>query len=137
MTDLVNILKSQSIGCNKPLSEAQIKIANIKLKQCGLPEVPSDFVTILNESNGFSNEGALVFGIETASNFFEDLVSFNQKFFHNQSASKLILGYDECFYLLYEDKDKTYKIVDKDTLEEENSCAVPDGLVCFLLRAEY
>ncbi len=137
MTDLANILKSQSIGCNKPLSEAQIKIANIKLKQCGLPEVPSDFVAIIKESNGFSNEGALVFGIETESNFFEDLVLFNQKFFRRQTASKLILGYDECFYLLYEDKEKTYKIVDKDTLEVENSSTSPDELICFLLRAEY
>ncbi len=136
MTDLAKVLKSQNIGCNKPLSEAQIKIANIKLKQCGLPEIPSDFAAIIREANGFSNEGALVFGVETASNFFEDLVLFNQQFFRKRPSSKLILGYDECFYFLYEDKDKTYKIVDKDTLEEENSTTSPDELIGFLLRAE-
>lgn len=127
----------QQTGYNKPATEEQIRICCAKLKMRHLPEIPSEFCEILKKANGFSNEGALVFGAETKENhFFKDLAEYNLKFFKENTSTVLVLGYDESFYLIYESKTKQYQIVDSDSFEVEFYSFAPYPALESFLKTE-
>ncbi|MDR1694085.1 MAG: hypothetical protein LBR70_02685 [Lactobacillaceae bacterium] len=81
-----------------------------------------------------SNEGALIFGAEIESTLFYDLVKYNRKFFKGDKSDILILGYDEVFYLIYDNNKKDYAIIDRETWEPDFSSRDLFEPLTFLLR---
>jgi hypothetical protein len=115
----VDIIKEQ-VGYNKPATEAEIRICNLKLKQNKLPELPTEYADLLKKCNGLSNEDAKIFGVEIKNNnWYKDIVNFNTLYFHGNSTDWLILGENDSFFFIYNSGDKKYLIADRDTLEEE------------------
>jgi hypothetical protein len=134
MHHLAELPDNSPIGKNESISEAQLAMANVKLRQSSLPPIPDGFAGLLRKFNGLSNEGALVFGAEINSTLFVDLVEFNRKFFRGNPSRILILGYDECFYFLFDSVGSRFCIVDQDTFEPEFSSKDITEPVTFLLR---
>lgn len=136
MQKLIETLKQQ-VGCNVPTDNTKIHLTNVKLKQIGLPEIPNELAQLLQACNGFSNDGALVFGVENPNNhWFGDVYEFNCRFFRKQSAQWLILGRDECFYLIYEPAAKKYHIIEQDSFEPTISSQSIVEPLSFLLKLE-
>lgn len=136
MDSFINIIKMQKFGKNIPLEIAKLSIANIKLKQNLLPQIPNEFGEFLKNFNGLSNEGSLVFGAYMDSTLFIDLLKFNINFFKGNKSNWLILGFDECFYFVYDSEKIQYHIVDKDTFEPEITSSNIFEPISFLLRLE-
>lgn len=135
MQDIEKI--KEQVGFNVPADEAQIKICNIKLKQNNLPELPLEYISLLKNCNGFSNEDCSVFGAEIKNNnWYKDIAAFNISYFHGKSSKWLILGENDFFYFIYDDEQKKYYVADRDNLEEERSDNDFYLLLEFLLRIE-
>ena len=119
MTELIKTIKEQ-VGCNEPATVLQISMCNAKLKQAGLPELPATYAALLQQFNGFSNEGALVFGAEIKeNNWFKDIVTYNLRYFGDEKASWIIIGADDWFYFIYNKEKNKYFIVDQVSFEPE------------------
>ena len=115
----IDIIKEQ-VGYNKPATEAQIRICNLKLKQNNLPEIPTDFENLIKQCNGFSNEDARIFGADVKdNNWYKDVATFNIAYFNGNSANWLILGENDFYFFIYDSEQKKYCITDRDTLEDE------------------
>lgn len=111
---------AEYVGCNKPASEVQVRICNVKLKQNKLPELPENYGKLLKLYNGFSNDDSQIFGAEIKNNnWYKDIVNFNISYFKNNPAKWLILGESSFFYFVYDAQQKKYYVVDRDSLEEE------------------
>lgn len=134
MQELINKIKELKIGKNEPLSKPLLTVANLKLRQSSLPQIPESFAALLLEFNGLSNEGSLIFGAELDSTLFYDLVKYNRNFFHDEVSDFLILGYNEAFYLVYDEDEKNYKIVDRDDFETEVASERLEDIVPYLLH---
>lgn len=134
MENLIDKIKESKIGTNVPLNKALFIAANIKLKNSNIPAIPDKFGELLFIFNGLSNEGSLIFGAEINSTLFVDLVKYNRAFFQGNPSNILILGYDEVFFLIYDNINKNYKIVDKDTLEPEVERENFEDLIPYLLH---
>ena len=124
----------QNIGCNQAAEDAQIRVTNLKLKQDGFSPLPDEFIALLKFANGLSNDDVRIFGAELKDlTYFDDLVTFNRQFFHQQSANWLILGRDDNFYLIYVPSLQAYQLVDQDTLQPEiSSKSLEKPLLSFL-----
>ena len=115
----IDVIKEQ-VGYNKPATEAQIRICNLKLKQNNLPEIPTDFENLIKQCNGFSNEDARIFGADVKdNNWYKDVATFNIAYFNGNSANWLILGENDFYFFIYDSEQKKYCITDRDTLEDE------------------
>ena len=136
MSDLKFI--EEQVGCNKPATEAQIKICNIKLKQNNLPELPQRFTDLLKAHNGFSNEDAKIFGAEVKdNNRYKDVAAFNIAYFHGNKANWLILGENDFSYFIYDSEQNKYYMTDRDSMEEEHSEIDMMPILDDVLRIEY
>jgi hypothetical protein len=123
------------IGFNKGTTDIQIALANVKLKQANIPTIPKDFALLLKHFNGLSNNGSIILGVNTGSPLFPDLVDLNIKIFAEEDETSLIiLGYDEIFYLIYDDEEEIYRIIDKDDFEEETSTTKLTEIIPYLLK---
>ena len=119
MTELIKTIREQ-VGCNEPATVLQISMYNAKLKQAGLPDLPANYAALLQQANGFSNEGHLVFGAEVKNNnWFKDIVTYNLRYFGSEKAQWLILGADDWFYFIYNKEKNKYCVVDQDSFEPE------------------
>ncbi len=131
---LFNKLK-EVVGCNLPASEAQIRAANLKLKQDGLPPLPEEFAALLKCANGFSNDDVRIFGAELKnSSYFDDLFTYNHSLFHGKPANWLVLGRDDYYFLIYIPSIQAYQLVDQDTLQPEMSTETLETPLLSILR---
>lgn len=115
---LIEAIKLSEFGQNEPASVADISRARVALKLAKLPPLPEEYEQVLMSFNGLSNDGPLLLGVEENNNFFPNVVKYNKDFFKAAKADFLILGYDDFFYLIFDDNDKKYKIVDQDDFGE-------------------
>lgn len=124
-----------NVGCNTPAQEAQIKAANLKLKQLRLPQLPEEFVALLKCANGFSNDDVRIYGAEIINDsWYDDVVRINKQLFHENSANWLLLGRDDYFYLIYIPSVSSYQLVDQDTLQPEISSETLEEPLLSILR---
>ena len=125
--DFLSIIADEDyVGLNDPTTDAQIAMVNMKLQKSGLPKMPQDFSDLLKLYNGISYEGNVIFGINTDTDFFPDLVTFNSQIisYSDEAADCLILGRDEEFLLAWYPHDGIYRIIDSDDFSEYR--AAPD-----------
>lgn len=120
--ELIDYLKqNEDIGRNKPISEVKIAIGVLKLKEAGLPEPCTDYYKLLRNFNGISNNGCYIMGINPESTFFPNLVDYNLREKENLEKNEIILGYDDAYWLVYNQNSKKYRIIDPDDYSEEGT----------------
>ena len=120
LEQLVSLLdENEGIGKNDAASNVQISIANVKLRKNGINEIPLEFAELLKKYNGLSYDGNVIFGIDTKTSFFPDLIEFNLDILKDQKTSCVILGQDDDNFLVYDYEPKQYRIIDKDDFEEK------------------
>ena len=116
--NFIETLRQGDIGKNESAYEADISKARVALKLAKMPSLPKEYETIILSFNGLSNEGALLLGVTENNNFFPNIVQYNKDFFKNNKSDFLVLGYDDFYYLIFDDRDKKYKVVDQDDFDE-------------------
>lgn len=111
--------KNEEVGKNDAASAVQINIANVKLRKNGINEIPQDFADMLQKYNGLSCDGNVIFGVDTKTMFFPDLVDVNCRILKDEDTSCIILGQDEDNFLVYDYEPKKYRIIDQENFEEK------------------
>lgn len=111
--------ENDEIGKNNAASAVQINIANVKLRKNGINEIPQDFAEMLKTHNGLSCDGNVIFGVDTKTMFFPDLVDVNCRILKDEDTSCIILGQDEDNFLVYDYETKKYRIIDQEDFEEK------------------
>lgn len=129
-------IASAEIGKNDAANPSDIAMARVELKKSGLPNLPEEYSQVLLKFNGLSNEGAVLLGVEKGNNFFPSVVTYNQDFFKGAKTDFLILGYDNFYYLIFDEKDNKYKIVDQDDFEEITSSAEISDCLAYLMHID-
>ena len=111
--------QNEEIGKNDPATSVQINIANVRLKKNGIGEIPDDFAMLLKKYNGLSYDGNVIFGVDTKTMFFPDLVEFNIDILENEESACVILGQDEENFLVYDYDIQKYRIFEQGDFEEK------------------
>jgi len=111
--------QNEEIGKNDPATSVQINIANVRLKKNGIGEIPDDFAMLLKKYNGLSCDGNVIFGVDTKTMFFPDLVEFNIDILENEESACVILGQDEENFLVYDYDVQKYRIFEQGDFEEK------------------
>lgn len=111
--------QNEEIGKNDPATSVQINIANVRLKKNGIGEIPDDFEMLLKKYNGLSCDGNVIFGVDTKTMFFPDLVEFNIDILENEESACVILGQDEENFLVYDYDVQKYRIFEQGDFEEK------------------
>jgi len=89
------------------------------LKKNGIGEIPDDFAMLLKKYNGLSCDGNVIFGVDTKTMFFPDLVEFNIDILENEESACVILGQDEENFLVYDYDVQKYRIFEQGDFEEK------------------
>ncbi len=95
-----------------------------ELVKMGYPFLPLEFIGFLKNYNGLKGEDCGILGISPADRVLDILV-FNE--IHNGSKDMVILGYDDFCFLVYDEVQKDYLLVDRQTGDELESFSA-DGL---------
>ena len=136
MLDFISSISNTDLGKNSPATSADLSLARIALKKSDLPNLPEEYSQVLLKFNGLSNEGAVLLGVEKGNNFFPNVITYNQNFFKGTKTDFLILGYDNFYYLIFDEKDNKYKIVDQDDFEEITSSAEISDCLTYLMHID-
>ncbi len=136
LEQLIQILdENEEVGKNdSDINDMQIAVANIKLRKNGIAQIPDDFATLLKKYNGLSCGGNTIFGINTGTSFFPDLVDFNINMLADEDVSCVILGQDDDFYLIYDEEKLCYRIIDQSDFFEELSTDDLTTAVTWILK---
>lgn len=125
MMNLINILKENGYEVEEtPFAKQDVIETQKQLVRMGYPFLPLEFVSFLKSYNGLRGEDSAVLGIDPKDKSL-DIITFNE--IHNGSKDMVILGYDDFCFLVYDEKEKDYLLVDRDTGDELESFSV-DGL---------
>ena len=116
---LAQIAKSNRYIKEAPLEAVDIIKTQKKLVQQGYPFLPVEFIDFLKCHNGLSASDSAVLGIPPLENESLNILTFNQNY--NAVANTAILGYDDMYYLLFDNLKQRYMLVDRigfDVIEE-------------------
>jgi len=123
--DFVQILKENGyIPQNTPFTKKDVIESQKELVKKGYPFLPLEFIGFLKSYNGLRGEDSAVLGIAPKDKSL-DIIVFNE--IHNESDDMVILGYDEFCFLVYDEQQKDYLLVDRETGDELESFSA-DGL---------
>ena len=109
------IQKESALKKQKPLEVAKLITVQKALAKEGYPLLPMEFVDFLKICNGARADACAILGVEPEDSLL-DIVSFNK--LHNSSQSKVILGYDDFAFLVYDDNRALYLLIDREDGEE-------------------
>ena len=112
MEKFIEMLQSESVlEKQKPLRSVDVIEAQKRLVKEGYPLLPAQFIDFLKVCNGLRGESCAVFGIDPDDKLL-DIVDFNKE--HNASKSKVILGYDDFCFLVYDSSKERYALLDRE-----------------------
>ena len=112
MTDFLDFLaRSKYVELEKPLEIKDVIQAQKELVREGFPFLPTDFLEFLRHYNGVKAADSAILGIPPLPHPDLDIKSFNQEF--NTDSDKVILGYDDFGFLIYDSQNKVYQLVDR------------------------
>ena len=100
----------------KPAAAEQIMRTQQDLKINQIAPIPQDFTELWHHIHTLEYDGAFLFGINPKS-YYLDIFAENDNLDLPEKENLLILGYDEFDYLSYNQKNKCYQTIDKDTFE--------------------
>lgn len=129
MSELFQLLaQNAALKKENPLSPKDIIGTQKELTYAGFPIIPEQFLLLLRQFNGIKGEDGAVLGI-TPKNKLLDILVFNKA--HNASSQKIILGYDDFAFLVFDSAEQKYFLIDRtdgteldDFLESEFSSAI-------------
>lgn len=129
MNELFQLLaRNADLKKGNPLLPKDIIGAQKELTHAGFPIIPEQFLLLLRQFNGIKSEDGAILGI-SPKNRLLDILVFNKA--HNASAQKIILGYDDFAFLVFDDTEQKYFLIDRtdgaeldDFLESEFSSAI-------------
>lgn len=112
MSEFLKFLEqSKYVKREKALNIKDVITAQKDLVRVGFPFLPTDFLEFLRHYNGVKASDSAILGIPPLENPELDIKAFNQEF--NAAPDKVILGYDDFVFLIYDHEDKVYQLVDK------------------------
>jgi len=116
MEELVSMIKKEG-GLKKqaPLLLEKVIESQKELVKSGFVMLPSEFVDFLRIYNGVRADACAILGVEPEDAFL-DIVSFNK--LHNAAEDKVILGYDDFCFLVYDASRECYLLLDREDGEE-------------------
>ncbi len=103
-----------------------------ELVKQGYPFLPLEFISFLKSYNGLRGEDSAILGVLPKDKGL-DIVTFNE--IHNGSKDMVILGYDDFCFFVYDEFQKDYLLVDRETgdeLESFSAEGLPEGLSSIL-----
>ena len=100
-----NFLKKEN-----PLQIRDIIEAQKDLLQSGFQPLPESFISVLKICNGAQSEGGALLGI-APNDISLNISNFNKE--HNQSTQRIILGYDDFAFLVYDFARQCYLLLDR------------------------
>ncbi len=119
MMNLINTLKKNGYEVQEgPFTKRNVIETQKELVKSGYPFLPIEFLTFLQSYNGLRGEDSAVLGIDPRDKGL-DIVVFNE--IHNGSKDMVILGYDDFCFLVYDERQKDYFLVDRETGDELES----------------
>ena len=133
MTHIANFFnENHFLRPDSPLLPRELIEEQKKLLQSGFKTLPENFINLLKTSNGIQSEAGTILGI-WPQNSNRDISAFNLA--HNRSTQKIILGYDDFAFLVYDFERRLYLLIDRqdgieldDFLESE----LPSALISVL-----
>ena len=93
------------------LAVKDVILTQKKLVKRGYPFLPLEFLKFLQHYNGVSANDSAILGIPPLAESKLDIVKYNREF--NDDASLVILGYDDFGFLVYNQTQNCYQLVDK------------------------
>lgn len=115
MIELINYINKSNL-CHKeePLKVVDIIKTQKELVRMGYPFLPSDFIEFLTYYNGIRASDCAILGIPPLQDSKLNIVEFNAQF--NNSINMSILGYDDSVFLVYDNIEQKYKLIDKSNM---------------------
>ena len=112
MIELLKYIKaSQKCYKEEPLNVVDIIKTQKELVRIGCPFLPVDYIEFLTHFNGLRASDCAILGIAPLSDTQLDIVKFNAAY--NNSSNIAILGYDDSVFLVYDNIEQKYKLIDK------------------------
>lgn len=112
MKQFLNFLaQSKYVELEKPLEIKDVIQAQKELVREGFPFLPTDFLEFLRHYNGVKAVDSAILGIPPLRHPDLDIKAFNQEF--NTDSDKVILGYDDFGFLIFDAQNKLYQLVDR------------------------
>jgi|GEM_PF-4508939 len=125
MIDFIKALKEKGYQTQEtPFKTKDVIEIQKELVKNGYPLLPLEFIGFLKYYNGLKGEDSAILGVLPKDEWL-DIVAFNEM--HNGSKDMVILGYDDFCFLVYDEMQKDYLLVDRDTGDEVESFSA-DGL---------
>ena len=114
MQKLVKQLKTLSeANAGKPVSTKQIILCQRSLNDNGIAQIPAEYVEILHHFNAFAYDGGFLYGIAPLKGFFMDIIGENLLADLPFPETTIVLGSDECCYLVWNTEQNRYQLIDK------------------------
>lgn len=122
MTDFSNFFTENNfLKKEGPIQPRQLIETQKNLLQAGFQPLPENYVSFLKISNGLQSGDGTLLGAYPK-NTARDISAFNQ--IHNRSTQKIILGYDDLAFLVYDFRRQSYLLIDRhDGLELDDFLA--------------
>ena len=95
----------------KPLQSIDIIKTQKELVKSGCPFLPSEFIDFLKQYNGVMASDSAILGIPPLENERLNIVDFNAEY--NALLNIAILGYDDSAFLVYDNAENKYKLIDR------------------------
>ncbi|MBR6409298.1 MAG: hypothetical protein IKS23_03560 [Alphaproteobacteria bacterium] len=133
MMNFIKTLKDNGYQMqDTPFSSKNVIEAQKELVKSGYPFLPLEFISFLKSYNGLRGEDSAILGVLPRDKGL-DIITFNE--IHNGSKDMVILGYDDFCFLVYDELQKDYVLVDRETgdeLESFSAEGLPEGLSSIL-----
>ena len=115
MLRLFKLIESSNI-CHKekPLQLIDVIKTQKDLVKMGCPFLPVEFIDFLKQFNGVSASDCAILGIPPLDDNRLNIVEYNMQF--NASDDVAIIGYDDSAYLIYDNSENKYKLIDKNDM---------------------
>lgn len=85
------------------------------------PAIPADYLELLHAFNSLSYDGSHLFGIRPRPESDLDILYENALIELPEPGSALVLGLDEMEYLIWNNRQKSYQTIDKDSFQVLNT----------------
>ncbi|MBE6450673.1 MAG: hypothetical protein E7016_01770 [Alphaproteobacteria bacterium] len=127
MNRLLELIAKSDV-CHKENALKSVDIIRTQkdLVKMGCPFLPVEFIDFLKHYNGVSASDCAILGVPPLEDDRLNIVEFNKQY--NSSTNMAILGYDDSAFLVYDNNENLYKLLDRADLVLLDEYA-PDEIV--------
>lgn len=127
MNRLLELIAKSDV-CHKENALKSVDIIRTQkdLVKMGCPFLPVEFIDFLKHYNGVSASDCAILGVPPLEDDRLNIVEFNKQY--NGSTNMAILGYDDSAFLVYDNNENLYKLLDRADLVLLDEYA-PDEIV--------